>query len=54
MNTLTIEDEDGFRTDWPWPEDKSLLHNASFVEMCEMQHDAMRLQWERGRRSVTP
>jgi hypothetical protein len=42
MSTLVIEDDDGFRTEWPWPDDKLALANASFIEMFEVAHDRLR------------
>lgn len=42
MDAITIEDEDGFRTEWPWPEGKTMLGNASFVDLCVTQHDVAR------------
>lgn len=46
MDVLTIEDEDGFTTSWPWPEGQTALGNPGFVEACEMQHDRLRAQGE--------
>lgn len=42
MNVLVIEDDDGFRTEWPWPEGRLILANTDFVTLCEQQHDALR------------
>lgn len=39
---LTIEDDDGFKTQWPWPEQRLMLANADFVSLCEAQHDALK------------
>ncbi len=41
---LTIEDDDGFTTTWPWPDDKLMLANTGFVGVLEAQHDALRAQ----------
>jgi hypothetical protein len=43
-DVLTIEDDDGYTTRWPWPKDRTLLGNGDFVSMCEMQHDALRAE----------
>lgn len=40
--TVTIEDEDGFITRWPWPEDKSLLGNGSFIAIYEQWHNELK------------
>jgi hypothetical protein len=40
---LVIEDDDGFRTEWPWPDGLTMLANSEFVKICEAQHDALRL-----------
>lgn len=43
---VTIEDDDGFTTEWPWPKDRLGLANAEFIEMCEQMHDAARADHE--------
>lgn len=42
MTTIRIEDEDGFATEWPWPDDSTVLHGHKFVAMFEALHDAAR------------
>lgn len=42
MEIITIEDEDGFKTEHLWPEDKMLLSNGSFLEILEMRHNIAR------------
>ena len=49
MDELVIEDDDGFTTTWPWPEDRLLLANGDFVALMEAQHDALRKEWENNR-----
>lgn len=39
---LIIADEDGFTTTWPWPENKTMLGNAAFADICERKHEAHR------------
>lgn len=45
-DVLTIEDDDGFTTTWPWPADQTILGNAGFVEVFEALHDATRAAQE--------
>lgn len=42
--TLRIEDDDGFVTEWQWPSDRLVLANSDFIALFEAQHDAMRRQ----------
>lgn len=44
--TIRIEDDDGFVTEWPWP-DRMLLANGDFVAVIEALHDAQRVEGER-------
>jgi hypothetical protein len=39
---IEITDEDGFTTRWPWPNDKSLLANGSFVSIYERWHEELK------------
>lgn len=39
---LTIEDDDGFKTEWPFPEGSSLLHQTDYIAMCEIMHDEIK------------
>lgn len=39
---LTIEDEDGFVTRWPWPSDEMLLSNGGFVAIYEQWHEELK------------
>lgn len=41
-SVLRIEDEDGFVTEWPWPNDRSLLANGDFFGLLEGEHDKLR------------
>jgi hypothetical protein len=41
-DALVIEDDDGFRTEWPFPACSSLLHQGDFIALCETLHDAAR------------
>lgn len=41
---LVIEDDDGFRTEWPWPEGKTILGNREFFAICEKEHDRQKSQ----------
>lgn len=43
-NILIIEDDDGFKTEWPWPEDASLLAHTDFIALHETQHEILRQQ----------
>lgn len=45
-SVVTIEDDDGFTTRWPWPNEKSMLGNAEFVRVFEALHDAQRQEQE--------
>lgn len=45
MQALKIEDDDGFTTTWPWPEDRLILANPDFIGICEMLHNSKREQW---------
>ena len=40
--TIIIEDDDGFRTTWPWPANRLLLGNGDFVAILERAHDELR------------
>jgi hypothetical protein len=42
MSELTIEDEDGFTTTWPWPDDKLMMANGTFVAIFQQAHDQAR------------
>lgn len=46
---LVIEDDDGFTTSWPWPEDRLALANGDFVAICESAHDEARARESVGR-----
>jgi hypothetical protein len=48
IQTLRIEDEDGFATEWEWPEGRSLLGHGDFIGLFEAQHDAAREAWLSG------
>lgn len=41
-DVITIKDDDGFTTTWPWPKNKTILGNADFVGVFEALHDAQR------------
>lgn len=43
MSTLIITDTDGFKTEWAWPEGKTMLANAEFVASFEGEHWKLRL-----------
>lgn len=42
MITIRFEDDDGFTTEWPWPDSTSLLHGAKFAAAMETLHDQAR------------
>lgn len=42
MSELRIEDDDGFVTVWPWPNERSLLASSDFVGLLEIEHDRLR------------
>lgn len=44
MSVLEIEDDDGFKTEWPWPDDQLALANGSFIAMFEAAHDEARVE----------
>jgi hypothetical protein len=41
---LVIEDDDGFRTEWPFPKEGSILHHHTFVDLCCDLHDKQKKQ----------
>ena len=41
-STLTISDDDGHTTTYPWPADKTMLGNALFVDAAITQHEEAR------------
>lgn len=41
--TIRIEDDDGFATEWQWPDDRMLLANGDFVAVVQALHDAQRV-----------
>lgn len=41
---LRIEDDDGFVTEWPWPDDRLLIANSDFLGMFEAAHEAHRAE----------
>lgn len=43
-DVLRIEDDDGFATEWPWPEGVSMLHGAAFVANFQQLHDQSRAE----------
>lgn len=39
---IVIEDDDGFKTEWPENDIGSMLHNPQYIALCEALHDAAR------------
>lgn len=39
---LKIEDDDGFRTEYAWPLERTMLANEDFVRICIKHHDQQR------------
>jgi hypothetical protein len=44
VSTVKIEDDDGFTTEWAWPEGRSLLANADWFAIIEAEHDRLRAE----------
>ena len=40
-DTITIQDDDGFTTHWPFPTGSSLLHQVDYIELCQRLHHNM-------------
>ncbi len=53
MTTMTIEDEDGFWTEWEWPDDRLALASSDFVAGFERQHEVLRADWDQARKGET-
>ena len=42
--TIVIEDDDGFRTEHPWPDERMLLANPDWLAIYEREHEAARVR----------